>query len=150
MRERKLNRVIITDVDHEVLKEFSKFMYTGKASNLDKMAPNRHKLSGEHQQLCEITAELQLQCKCHLEDKTQLQTLLTQTQLNAAEHKLSETQKPLDEVQNFKTEVLTAQNQLDNIHQLDNKMQKDKIGSPEERIDKLSKQQQQKETHNRS
>ncbi|XP_030558764.1 protein roadkill isoform X3 [Drosophila novamexicana] len=38
MEERKLNRVAITDVDHEVLKEMLRFIYTGKASNLEKMA----------------------------------------------------------------------------------------------------------------
>lgn len=38
MEERKLNRVAITDVDHEVLKEMLRFIYTGKAPNLDKMA----------------------------------------------------------------------------------------------------------------
>lgn len=38
MEERKHNRVDITDVDHEVLKEMLRFIYTGKAPNLDKMA----------------------------------------------------------------------------------------------------------------
>lgn len=38
MEERKHNRVDITDVDHEVLREMLRFIYTGKASNLEKMA----------------------------------------------------------------------------------------------------------------
>lgn len=38
MEERKQNRVAIVDVDHEVLKEMLRFIYTGKAPNLDKMA----------------------------------------------------------------------------------------------------------------
>lgn len=38
MEERKQNRVAISDVDHEVLKEMLRFIYTGKAPNLDKMA----------------------------------------------------------------------------------------------------------------
>ena len=38
MEERKLNRVEITDVDHEVMREMLRFIYTGKAPNLDKMA----------------------------------------------------------------------------------------------------------------
>ncbi len=38
MEERKQNRVDITDVDHEVLKEMLRFIYTGKAPNLEKMA----------------------------------------------------------------------------------------------------------------
>lgn len=38
MEERKHNRVDIRDVDHEVLREMLRFIYTGKASNLEKMA----------------------------------------------------------------------------------------------------------------
>ncbi|CAB3236975.1 unnamed protein product [Arctia plantaginis] len=38
MEERKRNRVDITDVDHEVLREMLRFIYTGRAPNLDKMA----------------------------------------------------------------------------------------------------------------
>lgn len=38
MEERKQNRVAISDVDHEVLKEMLRFIYTGKAPNLEKMA----------------------------------------------------------------------------------------------------------------
>ena len=32
------NRVDITDVDHEVLREMLRYVYTGKAPHLDKMA----------------------------------------------------------------------------------------------------------------
>lgn len=38
MEERKQNRVSINDVDHEVLKEMLRFIYTGKSPNLEKMA----------------------------------------------------------------------------------------------------------------
>lgn len=38
MEERKLNRVAISDVDQEVLKEMLRFIYTGRAANLEKMA----------------------------------------------------------------------------------------------------------------
>ena len=38
MEERKQNRVAITDVDQEVLKEMLRFIYTGKAANLERMA----------------------------------------------------------------------------------------------------------------
>lgn len=38
MEERKFNRVEIADVDHEVLREMLRFIYTGKAANLEKMA----------------------------------------------------------------------------------------------------------------
>lgn len=32
------NRVDITDVDHEVMREMLRFIYTGRAPNLEKMA----------------------------------------------------------------------------------------------------------------
>uniref|UniRef100_A0A1A9VT10 BTB domain-containing protein n=1 Tax=Glossina austeni TaxID=7395 RepID=A0A1A9VT10_GLOAU len=38
MEESKLNRVVITDIDYNVLKDMLKFMYTGTAPNLDKMS----------------------------------------------------------------------------------------------------------------
>ncbi|XP_071942085.1 speckle-type POZ protein B-like isoform X1 [Antedon mediterranea] len=38
MEESKHNRVEITDVDHEVMREILRFIYTGKAQNLEKMA----------------------------------------------------------------------------------------------------------------
>ncbi|EEB18622.1 Speckle-type POZ protein, putative [Pediculus humanus corporis] len=38
MEESKHNRVEITDVDHEVLREMLRFIYTGMASNLEEMA----------------------------------------------------------------------------------------------------------------
>ncbi|XP_076305181.1 protein roadkill-like isoform X3 [Tachypleus tridentatus] len=38
MEEKKQNRVEITDMDHEVLREMLRFIYTGKAPNLEKMA----------------------------------------------------------------------------------------------------------------
>lgn len=40
MEESKKNRVEINDVDPEVFKEMMRFIYTGKAPNLDKMADN--------------------------------------------------------------------------------------------------------------
>ncbi len=38
MEERKQNRVAITDVDQEVLREMLRYIYTGKSQNLEKMA----------------------------------------------------------------------------------------------------------------
>ena len=38
MDERKYGRVEITDVEQEVLQEMLRYIYTGKASNLEKMA----------------------------------------------------------------------------------------------------------------
>ncbi|XP_036338823.1 cytospin-A [Rhagoletis pomonella] len=137
---------------------------------LEQLQQEKDKLSGEHQQLVESTAELQVQCKCHLEDKQQLQNLLSETQkhLGDVESKLNTTEKQLEEEVNlrkqeaeewqqfqsdllmtvrvandFKTEALSAREQL----VLDNKTQKEKIRLLEQQIDKLTKQQmQQNET----
>ena len=38
LKESKQNRVEITDVEQEVMREMLKFIYTGKSSNLEKMA----------------------------------------------------------------------------------------------------------------
>lgn len=38
MEENELNRVVITDIHQEVLKEMLNFIYTGKVFNLNKMA----------------------------------------------------------------------------------------------------------------
>ena len=38
MEERKHNRVEISDVDHDVFREMLRFVYTGKAGNLERMA----------------------------------------------------------------------------------------------------------------
>ncbi len=38
MEEKKQNRVEITDVEDEVMREILRFIYTGKAPNLEKMA----------------------------------------------------------------------------------------------------------------
>uniref|UniRef100_A0A1A9UUB4 Calponin-homology (CH) domain-containing protein n=1 Tax=Glossina austeni TaxID=7395 RepID=A0A1A9UUB4_GLOAU len=142
----------LADVTEElkVSKNNAKCAVSHLEYRLEQLQQDKDKLSAEHQQLCESTAELQVQCKCHLEDKTQLQTLLAETQkhLSDAERKLGETQKQLDEVQDlrkqeaeewqqfqsdllmtvrvandFKTEALTAREQLI----LDNKTQKEKI-----------------------
>ncbi|XP_039962506.1 cytospin-A isoform X2 [Bactrocera neohumeralis] len=137
---------------------------------LEQLQQEKDKLSGEHQQLVDSTNELQVQCKCHLEDKQQLQNLLSETQkhLGDVEGKLNATEKQLEEevklrkqeaeewqqfqsdllmtvrvANDFKTEALSAREQL----VLDNKTQKEKIRLLEQQIEKLTKQQmQQNET----
>ncbi|XP_036215238.2 cytospin-A isoform X2 [Bactrocera oleae] len=137
---------------------------------LEQLQQEKDKLSGEHQQLIDSTNELQVQSKCHLEDKQQLQNLLSETQkhLGDVEAKLNATEKQLEEevklrkqeaeewqqfqsdllmtvrvANDFKTEALSAREQL----VLDNKTQKEKIRLLEQQIEKLTKQQmQQNET----
>ncbi|XP_061395363.1 cytospin-A [Musca vetustissima] len=158
----------IADLSEElkVSKNNSKCALSHLEFRLDQMQQEKEKLSAEHQQLCESTNELQVQCKCHLEDKNQLQSLLgeSQQQLNEMERKLKETQQQLEDLQqlrkqeaeewqqfqadllmtvrvanDFKTEALSAREQL----VLDNKTQKEKIRMLEQQIEKLTKQQQQ-------
>lgn len=155
----------IADLTEElkVSKNNSKCALSHLEFRLDQMQQEKDKLSAEHQQLCESTNELQVQCKCHLEDKNQLQSLLgeSQQQLSEMERKLKETQQQLEDLQqlrkqeaeewqqfqadllmtvrvanDFKTEALSAREQL----VLDNKTQKEKIRMLEQQIEKLTKQ----------
>ncbi|XP_013099891.1 cytospin-A [Stomoxys calcitrans] len=158
----------IADLTEElkVSKNNSKCALSHLEYRLDQVQQEKDKLSAEHQQLCESTSELQVQCKCHLEDKNQLQSLLSETQKHLAdvERKLNDTQQQLEDLQqlrkqeaeewqqfqsdllmtvrvanDFKTEALSAREQL----VLDNKTQKEKIRMLEQQIEKLNKQQQQ-------
>lgn len=61
MEERKQNRVTISDVEHDVLKEMLRFIYTGKSPNLEKMADDLlaaadkvciHNFDDFHQPVC--------------------------------------------------------------------------------------------------
>lgn len=54
MEERKHNRVDITDVDHEVLREMLRFIYTGKAANLEKMADDLLAAADKVSQVCHL------------------------------------------------------------------------------------------------
>ncbi|TMW49933.1 hypothetical protein DOY81_004972 [Sarcophaga bullata] len=158
----------LNDVSEElkVSKNNAKCALSHLEYRFEQLQQEKDKLTLENQQLNETTAELQVQCKCHLEDKTQLQNLLTETQthLNEVERKLNDTQTQLEDLQqlrkqeieewqqfqsdllmtvrvanDFKTEALSAREQL----VLDNKTQKEKIRMLEQQIEKLTKQQQQ-------
>lgn len=155
----------LADISEElkVSKNNAKCALSHLEYRLDQVQQEKEKLANEHQQLCESTAELQIQCKCHLEDKTQLQSLLSETQkhLSDMERKLNDTQQQLEDLQqlrkqeaeewqqfqsdllmtvrvanDFKTEALSAREQL----VLDNKTQKEKIRMLEQQIEKLNKQ----------
>jgi len=104
-----------------------------------------------------------VQCKCHQEDKAQLQSLLSETQrhLGDVQLQLGEAECRLDQemqlrrkeaeewqqfqadllmtvrvANDFKTEALSAREQL----VLDNKTQKEKIRLLEQQLEKLTKQ----------
>lgn len=57
------------------------------------------KVTGDYQNLQEAASELQIQCKCHIEDKTHLESLLGETQrhLGDTERFLSEKEEKLSE-----------------------------------------------------
>ncbi|KAL7744806.1 hypothetical protein ACLKA6_007100 [Drosophila palustris] len=137
---------------------------------LEQLQRDKDKLAGDCQTLEERVAELQVQCKCHQEDKAQLQQLLSETQrhLGDVQLQLSDSESRLDKetqlrkreadewqqfqadllmtvrvANDFKTEALSAREQL----LLDNKTQKEKIRLLEQQLEKLTKQQlQQTET----
>ncbi|XP_017048142.1 cytospin-A isoform X3 [Drosophila ficusphila] len=131
---------------------------------LEQLQRDKDKIAGEWQALEERVAELQVQCKCHQEDKAQLQSLLSETQrhLGDVQLQLGETECRLDQetqlrrkeaeewqqfqadllmtvrvANDFKTEALSAREQL----VLDNKTQKEKIRLLEQQLEKLTKQQ---------
>ncbi|XP_033172454.1 cytospin-A isoform X1 [Drosophila mauritiana] len=154
----------------KVVKNNAKCAVSHLEYRLEQLQRDKDKIAGEWQALEERVAELQVQCKCHQEDKAQLQSLLAETQrhlgdvqlkLGEAECRLEqETQlrrKEAEEWQqfqadllmtvrvanDFKTEALSAREQL----VLDNKTQKEKIRLLEQQLEKLSNQQmQQSET----
>lgn len=130
---------------------------------LEQLQRDNDKLAGDCQTLEERVNELQVQCKCHQEDKAQLQQLLSETQrhLGDVQLQLSESESRLDKemqqrqreadewqqfqadllmtvrvANDFKTEALSAREQL----VLDNKTQKEKIRLLEQQLEKLTKQ----------
>ncbi|XP_020802917.1 cytospin-A isoform X2 [Drosophila serrata] len=154
----------------KVAKNNAKCAVSNLEYRLEQLQRDKDKLAGEWQVLEERVAELQVQCKCHQEDKSQLQSLLSETQrhLGDVQVQLSESERRLEQetqlrrkegeewqqfqadllmtvrvANDFKTEALSAREQL----VLDNKTQKEKIRLLEQQLDKLTKQQlQQSET----
>lgn len=69
----------------------------------------RGRLSAELQTLQETTSELQVQCQCHLDDKRQLNQLLTETQqhLGESERTLTQLKKELAEEKSQRAKEVT-------------------------------------------
>lgn len=128
----------------------------------EQMKQDKSKLSHELQMAQENLNELQVQCKCHLEDKTQLENLLVETQrhLGDTERQLIESDDALNNerklrkiekeewkqfqsdllmtvrvANDFKTEAQMAHEQL----VIDNKTQKERIRALEQENIRLSK-----------
>ncbi|XP_037036628.1 cytospin-A-like isoform X2 [Bradysia coprophila] len=129
----------------------------------DSLKNDKLKLAADYQLLQDTANELQVQCKCHVEDKSQLENLLSETQrhLGDAEKKLAEKEESLAEekklrkqeneeweqfqsdllmtvrvANDFKTETQVAYENL----VIDNKAQRDKIRNLEQEIVKLNKE----------
>ena len=71
MEEKKLGRVEILDVDHEVMEEMLRFIYTGEAPNLEKMADDllaaADKVCFHSHYLVQNLTELAFGAKCGIE-----------------------------------------------------------------------------------
>ncbi|KAJ6636359.1 Cytospin-A [Pseudolycoriella hygida] len=140
----------------------AKYALSDLEYKFDSLKNDKLKLAAEYQLLQDTANELQVQCKCHVEDKSQLESLLSETQrhLGDAEKKLAEKEESLAEekklrkqeneeweqfqsdllmtvrvANDFKTETQVAYENL----VLDNKAQRDKIRHLEQEIIKLNK-----------
>lgn len=75
---------------------------------LEQLKEEKSNLSLELQESRELAAELQVQAQCHLEDKLQLKSVLTETQKHLVlnEKKMSEMEKILNEEKRIKSETV--------------------------------------------
>lgn len=83
----------------KVARNNAKYALSDLEYKFDTMKQEKAKLAADYQQLQDTTNELQVQCKCHMEDKAQLETLLQETQihLGEAERCLADKEETLNE-----------------------------------------------------
>lgn len=89
----------------------AKYALSDLEYKFDSLKNDKLKLATEYQLLQDTANELQVQCKCHVEDKSQLESLLSETQrhLGDAEKKLSAKEESLVEEKKLrKQEVVRA------------------------------------------
>ncbi|KAL7020453.1 hypothetical protein ACKWTF_011539 [Chironomus riparius] len=128
----------------------------------EQLKQEKLKIQSDYQILVDTTNELQVQSKCHMDDKAQLENLLSETQrhLVDTERQLADNNEKLDRevrarkleneeweqfqqdllvsvrvANDFKTEAQLAHEQM----ALDNKLLRDKIRGMETQIEKLNK-----------
>ncbi|XP_070506060.1 cytospin-A isoform X2 [Chironomus tepperi] len=128
----------------------------------EQLKQEKLKIQSDYQILVDTTNELQVQSKCHMEDKAQLETLLSETQRHLVEterHLADQNEKLESEIRarkleneeweqfqqdllvsvrvanDFKTEAQLAHEQM----ALDNKLLRDKIRGMETQMEKLNK-----------
>lgn len=84
----------------------AKYALSDLEYKFDSLKNDKLKLAAEYQLLQDTANELQVQCKCHVEDKSQLENLLSETQrhLGDAEKKLSEKEESLAEERKLRKE----------------------------------------------
>lgn len=83
----------------KVARNNAKYALADLEYKYDQLRQEKQKLASEYQQLQDTANELQVQCKCHVEDKAQLESLLQETQrhLGDAERFLSDKEEVLVE-----------------------------------------------------
>lgn len=85
----------------KVTRNNAKYALADLEYKFETLKQDKAKLTSDYQMLQDTTNELQVQCKCHLEDKSQLENLLLETQihLGEAERILAEKEECLREEQ---------------------------------------------------
>lgn len=99
---------VITE-ECKVARNNAKYALADLEYKFDQLRQEKIKLASDYQQLQDSVNELQVQCKCHVEDKAQLESLLQETQrhLGDAERFLSDKEEILIEEKRLrKQEVL--------------------------------------------
>lgn len=83
----------------KVARNNAKYALSDLEYKFDTLKQDKLKLATDYQLLQDTVNELQVQCKCHLEDKAQLESLLSETQkhLGEAERCLGEKEESLSE-----------------------------------------------------
>lgn len=83
----------------KVARNNAKYALADLEYKFEQLKQDRAKMAVEYQQLQDTVAELQVQCKCHVEDKAQLDRLLSETQihLGLAERERAEREEELTE-----------------------------------------------------
>lgn len=83
----------------KVARNNAKYALADLEYKFEQLKQDRAKMAVEYQQLQDTVAELQVQCKCHIEDKAQLDRLLSETQihLGLAERERAEREEELTE-----------------------------------------------------
>lgn len=109
--QRLKDRVACITEECKVARNNAKYALADLEYKFDQLRQEKAKLAADYQLLQESASELQVQCKCHAEDKAQLEGLLLETQrhLGEAERFLADREETLTEEKRMrKMEVSVA------------------------------------------